>query len=216
MEQRSARLPVTEAITEHLTKLGLEVQEGSSSEEQLRYLVDLARRVDAKLIGEIGFNAGFSSYAFLEESKPEVKVVSFDIGTHDYVQPAKAFIDERFAGRHTLIIGDSRSTVPAFHEQHPESIFDLVFIDGGHAYEVAKADLVNMRPLSNQDTAIVMDDLTPWFGWGKGPTQAWTEMISEGVVKQQELFKDGIRVETIEPPGERSWALGHYSGPVPS
>lgn len=183
--------------------------EGSTSIEELLYLANLAQRTDARLIGEIGFNAGFSSFAFLS-AHPDIKVVSFDLGEHAYSRTAKALIDKKFPGRHTLINGDSTKTVPAHHSKNPDLQFDLVFIDGGHAYEVAQADIANMRLFCGEKTAVVMDDLTPWLSWGEGPYRAWTEAIAAGVVRQDEMFKDGKRVEVMEAPGKRSWALGHY------
>ena len=87
----------------------------------------------------------------------------------------------------------------------------MVFIDGGHDYYVAKADLENIRALSTPATAVVMDDLTPWRPWGQGPTKAWREALNTGAVLQEELFKDGAPVDTLEPPGTRAWALGRYS-----
>jgi hypothetical protein len=44
-----------------------------------------------------------------------------------------------FPGRHELITGDSRETVPAFADEYPTRAFDLIYIDGGHDYEIAKA-----------------------------------------------------------------------------
>jgi hypothetical protein len=67
-----------------------------------------------------------------------------------------------------------------------------------------------MRALSHPGTSVVIDDLTPWFWWGEGPTKAWTEAISQGVIAPVEIFKDGQLVDDIEPPGERSWGLGRY------
>ncbi len=69
--------------------------EGSTSIEELLYLANLAQRTDARLIGEIGFNAGFSSFAFLS-AHPDIKVVSFDLGEHAYSRTAKALIDKKF------------------------------------------------------------------------------------------------------------------------
>jgi len=89
----------------------------------------------------------------------------------------------------------------------------VVFIDGGHDYEVAKADLANMKPLCTGKTAVIMDDLTPWRRWGRGPTRAWTEAIQDGVIRQEQSFQDGKPVDVIEPPGKRSWALGRYINP---
>lgn len=183
--------------------------EGSADAAELEFLADLAMRPGVKLIGEIGFNAGLSSYAFLE-SNPKAQVYSFDLGEYDYIKPAKAYIDVAFPGRHKLIIGDSLKTVPEFHRTNPELRFDLIFVDGGHDYEMAKADLLNMKMLATKDTLLVTDDLTPWKPWGEGPTKAWTEALNGKLVTQEELWRDGKKVDKIEPPGDRSWVLGRY------
>jgi predicted O-methyltransferase YrrM len=161
------------------------------------------------LVGEIGFNAGLSSWAMLE-SDPDVQVVSFDLGLHRTVPRAKQLIDEAFPGRHTLVVGDSTQAVPAYAAQNPGVRFDLVFIDGGHDYEIAAADLQNMRKLSGPNTVVVMDDVMPWRVWGQGPTKAWEEAIRSGVVVQDEVFKDGRLVDHAEAPGKRAWAVGRY------
>jgi predicted O-methyltransferase YrrM len=183
--------------------------EGSSSPEQQDYLRRLVRQSKARLVGEIGFNAGFSSLAFLSASA-DVQVVSFDIGRHEVVGTSKEFVDAQYPGRHELVLGDSACSVPRYRTQHPETSFDIVFIDGGHEYEQAREDISNMRALSHPGTSVVVDDLTPWFWWGEGPTRAWTEAISQGMITPVEIFKDGQLVHGIEPPGERSWGLGHY------
>ena len=192
-----------------LIRQGFVPNEGSASDEELRYLQNLTIKLEASSIGEVGFNAGFSSRAFLEAS-PEVRVTSFDIGEHFYARPIKKFIDKKFPGRHTLILGDSKETIPRLAENRPELKFDLIFIDGAHDYETVKSDILNMRNFSTSRTAIVIDDLTSWLEWGKGPTKAWLEVIEKGIVIQEELLKDGKYVDRIEPPGERSWALGKY------
>ena len=161
------------------------------------------------MIAEIGFNAGCSSYAFLRYV-PDATVVSFDLGEHASIAVNKKFIDKKFPGRHTLICGDSRETVPAFAKSNPDLQFDLVFIDGGHDYEVAHADIVNMRALSSARTAVVMDDLVPWNSYGAGPTKAWEEAVADDFVHQEELYQDGHLVDKAQPPGVRAWAFGRY------
>jgi len=102
-------------------------------------------------------------------------------------------------------------TVPTFRKLNPHLTFDLIFIDGGHTYDLAIGDLANMRAFAGPDTVLVMDDITPWYEWGVGPTLAWQQAVAEGFVVQQELIKDGIPVTSIEPPGARSWVMGHYA-----
>jgi predicted O-methyltransferase YrrM len=184
-------------------------REGSADTAELAYLADLASGSGMRLIAEIGFNAGLSSYTFLE-ANPYAHVYSFDLGEHDYVHPAKDHIDAVFPRRHTLILGDSTQTVPKFRASGRVPRFDLVFIDGGHSYEVAKTDLQNMKGLADRDTVLVFDDLVPWKFWGEGPTRAWQEALEDGYVDQTALIKDGQTVTTIAPPGERCWAVGRY------
>lgn len=183
--------------------------EGSATDEQITHFTSLIQNKDVKSIAEIGFNAGVSSCAFLEAS-PEVQVISFDTGEHVYVQDAKKYIDATFPGRHTLLLGNSKTTVPKFAKDHSSTSFDLIFIDGGHDFETAKADLINMKKLATPNTILIFDDLTPWHSWGIGPTKAWLEALQSGLVIQEELFKDGKVVDAIEPPGKRSWGVGKY------
>jgi predicted O-methyltransferase YrrM len=179
-------------------------------ETELSYLAGLASRTGAKLIGEIGFNAGSSSYTFLQAS-PGSLVCSFELGIFDYTPVAKEHIDRVFPDRHRLIYGNSLRTVPEFRRDNPGLKFDLIFIDGGHAYEVARGDLHNMRELATSETVLVVDDITPWKPCGVGPTQAWLEATHEGSVSQHELIKEGTAVAAIEPPGNRLWAVGAYN-----
>ncbi|BBZ39201.1 class I SAM-dependent methyltransferase [Mycobacterium conspicuum] len=184
-------------------------RDGSSKPDELLYLAAAAQRTGARRVGEIGFNIGCSAYAFLTAC-PDAQVVSFDLGENDATRAAKGLIDKRYPNRHTLICGPSGETVPQFKSRNPDLRFDLVFIDGAHGYEAAKADIVNMKPFCTEKTAVVMDDLLPWCWWGTGPTQAWTEAIAEGIIRQDELVKDGTPVDALEPPGKRCWALGRY------
>lgn len=186
---------------------------GSSSSAELLYLAQTAQRVKARVVGEIGFNAGLSARAFLE-ADPDIRVVSFDLcetRSAPAGRIAKASIDKKYPGRHTLVGGDSRDTVPKYAANNPDVRFDVVFIDGGHLYEIARADIDNMRALSTPETAVIMDDLVPWFAYGIGPAKAWQDAIDEGVIEQVEVFQDGKPVQKLKPPGLRAWALGHYT-----
>lgn len=191
--------------------------EGHMVKEQARFVSQLMARYPwVTDVMEIGFNAGHSSYLFLS-SRPDVRVVSFDLGDHDYVGLAKGLIDRRFPGRHELVLGDSRTTVPAFAREHPDRRFDLAFIDGGHDYEVAKADIANCRALATPKTIVLMDDLDPSKSYGVGPVRAWTEAIADGMVEQTAILEEGfplteLPLESVDP-GRVVWALGRYRQP---
>ena len=184
--------------------------EGSVSEEQTAFLTDLARTSSARNVAEIGFNAGFSSFALLS-ADPAVQVTSFDLVEHEYVTMAKEFMDREFPGRHTLVPGDSRETVPRFAEQGQNIPFDLIFIDGGHTYEVAAADIRNMRACADENTLVVFDDLLPHKPWGPGPVRAWAEAMEEGLIVQTALYADGVEVDDVGPEARRGWAVGRYA-----
>ncbi len=188
--------------------------EGHSVKAQARFVQRLMRRYDTiREVVEIGFNAGHSSYLFLS-ARPDVRVLSFDLGDHDYIDMAKALIDRLFPGRHELIQGDSTTTVPEFADAHPEKTFDLIYIDGGHEYEVARADIEHCARLSTSDSLLLMDDLEPDHEWGAGPARAWREAQAEGLIDEQLLVEDGFPLAGLTLDDVRSdgvvWGLGHY------
>jgi predicted O-methyltransferase YrrM len=137
-----------------------------------------------KNILEIGFNAGHSADLFLN-TNTNCNLTSFDIGEHDYVKIAKEFIDKTYPSRHTLILGDSTKTIPKYDS---DIKYDLIFIDGGHSYEVAKADLHNCKRFAHKDTIVVIDDTIYRKDWEReytvGPTRAWLEGIKQNIITE--------------------------------
>ena len=124
-------------------------------------------------------------------------LTSFDLGCHDYVSVAKEYIDANYPNRHTLILGDSRKTIPEYIENNKDAKFDFIFIDGGHEYEVAKADIENCFHFAHQDTVVALDDTVYTPGWegghSVGPTRAWVEKLEEKTII--EINRNNYRVE---------------------
>ena len=171
-------------ITEGYTQLNL---------EQCNEVKKLLNK-DMNKIMEIGFNAGHSAEIFLENTNAYVH--SFDIGTHfnEYLKYGKNYINNVYPNRHTLVFGDSKTTVPRFAINNPDTKFDLIFIDGGHDYETALTDLINCRKLATCDTILIMDDVIKHnknfvTGWTEGPTSAWNKCISDGIVEETNIFE---------------------------
>lgn len=154
--------------------------------QQVYAQVDILKRLMAEnnvqSILEIGFNGGHSSELFLSES-PEHHVLSFDLGEHLYVAFGKKYIDETFPNRHTLVLGDSTVTIPNYCA---DTKYDLIFIDGGHSYEVALADLQNCKKFAHENTVVIMDDtvhIPMWEEpWTIGPTNAWKHGINSNLI----------------------------------
>jgi predicted O-methyltransferase YrrM len=177
-----------DSITSYLHNKGFHTFEGYSQQvpEQVKDLIELTKSPHISVM-EIGFNAGHSAEVFLKYNST-LTLTSFDLGEHDYVPVAKEYVDMRYSGRHTLFLGDSTITVPEFKEKNPDVKFDIIFIDGGHDYPIAHADLENCRKLAHKDTIVIMDDTCYTRGWGAsytiGPTHAWLSHINNRVVKE--------------------------------
>jgi predicted O-methyltransferase YrrM len=149
-----------------LKSQGMSIVEGFSAqiEEQIAVYQKVFSKCTVKSIAETGFNAGHSALLMLM-SNPFAEIQSFDIGHYNYAHAALTFLHDNFPERKIQVDwGDSTMTVPAYHAQNPDKTFDIVIVDGGHSYEVATADIINMKLLSNADTLLIVDD-TPCQEW---------------------------------------------------
>jgi predicted O-methyltransferase YrrM len=92
---------------------------------------------------EIGFNLGHSALTWLSAA-PNVRLLSFDLGNHEYSRVGAKFVADTFgADRFTIVYGDSQDTVPEHFGAHPGLRCDIFMVDGGHSPEVATSDLEN-------------------------------------------------------------------------
>jgi hypothetical protein len=171
------------SIEEYFEKKGVIATEGHCGQvrQQQEDMSNLSK--GKKRMMEIGFNGGNSADVFLR-SNPDCELVSFDLGQHHYVSIGKSYIDETYPGRHTLILGDSRETIPLYSGEK----FDFLFIDGGHDYHIAKADVENCKRLAKPDALVILDDTTinpgSCVSWNVGPNNVWRECIEKGQIKQ--------------------------------
>ena len=174
------------SLTTFLNNRGCLVIEGYSQEvpQQVEDLINLTNKPNINVM-EIGFNAGHSAEIFLKNNK-ELTLTSFDLGAHNYVKHGKEYIDATYPNRHTLILGDSRIVIPIYLQINKATKFDIIFIDGGHDYEIAKADLENCFKLAHKDTIIIIDDTIYTKGWEAGhtigPTRTWTEHLQQNKI----------------------------------
>ena len=119
---------------------------------KVKNISNLVLNKNIKNVMEIGFNSGFSTLLMLL-SNPNMKITCFDLCEHKYTGPCYIKLKEDFGDRITLIIGDSRVTLPKINE-----VYDLIHIDGGHSNELAESDILNSFRLSKQKTILIMDD----------------------------------------------------------
>jgi predicted O-methyltransferase YrrM len=174
------------SITSFLNSRGFHHFEGYCQlcPPQVEDLIMLTNKPNINVM-EIGFNAGHSAEVFLKNNE-HLSLTSFDLGTHDYVSTAKEYIDSNYPNRHTLILGDSRQTVPTYLENNKSTKFDFIFIDGGHDYEIAKADMENCLHFAHNDTVVALDDTMFTQGneqhYTIGPTRTWSEHLQENKI----------------------------------
>jgi predicted O-methyltransferase YrrM len=173
-------------ITSFLNSRGFHSFEGYSQQvpQQVNDLINLTNKPNINVM-EIGFNAGHSAEVFLQNNK-ELTLTSFDLGGHNYVMPAKEYIDATYPNRHTLILGDSSVTIPIYLQNNKDIKFDVIFIDGGHDYQIANADMENCFHLSHKDTIVIIDDTIFTQGWEQaytiGPTRTWVEHLQQNKI----------------------------------
>jgi len=175
--------PDKETIKEFLTRCGFDIKlfEGSSSSPHRKFFTKtLEKYPQIKSLMEIGFNAGYSADMFLS-ARNDTKLISFDIIDHDYVKFAKAYIDSKFPGRHTLIAGSSLNTLKSFKNINDIKV-DLIFIDGAHLYDIAYADIVNMKEFAHIKTVGIMDNITPHRGSGREVYYAYRKAIDNNII----------------------------------
>lgn len=60
-----------------------------------------------------------------------------------------------------FVSGDSRQTIPAYKNRHPQARFDYILVDGGHEPGTASADLRNVADLVDSGGILVFDDIGP-------------------------------------------------------
>lgn len=105
---------------------------------------------------EIGFNMGHGAFSLLREGKNIIEFISFDICFHEYVKEIWRKFSEEFPSFHT-VEGDTTLTLAEISQRRPAS-FDLIHIDGGHSYEIAKSDLEFSIALAREGSYIILDD----------------------------------------------------------
>jgi predicted O-methyltransferase YrrM len=193
----------TSGLDSYLSKHGFKLSPVHSSKnegyasiaQRAAFASELKKHTHIKRILEIGFNAGHTSELFLK-SCPEAEIVSFDLNYYPYTAVSAQYISSKYQDRFTFIEGNSRDTVPAFAEKGK---FDLIFIDGGHYYEICLQDIQNCARLAHQNTLLWIDDFNC-----QDVLQAVTDCEEQGLIRL-------IEAKTVsDRSGSRCWIEACY------
>ena len=114
---------------------------------------ELARQDFVHTVCEIGFNVGQSAISWLT-TKPDLELISFDIGTRPFTKHMGDVLQKKYPGRFKLIIGDSKTAVLKWAAEHGKKC-DILSIDGDHTYAGVIQDLLHMKVLAAQRNIIV-------------------------------------------------------------
>lgn len=177
------------SLNDFYREKGFQHFEGHSGEStgETEFLKNAVKRDGIVNVMEIGFNAGHSADTMLS-SNPAINLTSFDLGNHEYSKFGKEYIDQKYPGRHTLINGDSRETVPKFINKNNKK-FDLIFVDGGHEEDIPFRDMQNAMMLAHRDTIVILDDVRkqpPIYPWNIEPNRVWHTFKVRGLVQELE------------------------------
>ena len=117
---------------------------------------------------EVGFNAGHSALLALCANR-DLRYVGVDIGHHAYTKPCFEYLRTAFGNRIELHIGDSREILPRMRQSWS---FGAYAIDGGHGYDCALSDLINVCRLGPTGALVLVDNIA------YGPIRAAVALVT--------------------------------------
>lgn len=168
-----------------------------SNEQRKQFEEQLALHPDITSVIEIGLNGGHSANTFFQNCKNLKRFLSFDINMHAYTPVAVEYFRRVYKNIFEFVPGDSTITVPQYTKAFPNEKFDLIYIDGGHSYQVCYNDLLNCQKFAHPGTLVWVDDyyggdipgaihtlqnegvlelVTTHSSWGPNGGRAWAEV----------------------------------------
>lgn len=104
---------------------------------------------------EVGFKTGHSAMLFLQ-TIPNSSVVSFGIGDTKPSVSAAQLLKQAYNGRFEAVLGPLLTTIPNFHQTHPEMRCDVVIMDDARDYGERLIDIFNMRAISSPGALLIL------------------------------------------------------------
>ena len=140
---------------------------------------------NCKELLELGTSMGIGS-AYMASASNSPRLTTIE-GCPNIAAKAKANFDALNLDNIDLLIGDFDTVLG--NKINPDKIFDLIYIDGNHAYEPTIRYFEFALKHTNEDSFIVFDDIY----WSDGMTEAWEEIKkSDKIHVSMDLFRMGI------------------------
>lgn len=174
--------------------------EGYMTESQKKQFISwLELHPNIEMVAEVGLNGGHSAENFFLHCPALKKLISFDIQEHAYSEVAVEYLKKKYGERFYFVGGDSTITVDQFANGSKKMICDLVYIDGGHAYDNVIQDIVHCKGLAGKDTVLWIDDFQ-----GADVRSAIYECHRRGLIRIHDIHW------SIDSEGERAWVEASY------
>lgn len=145
------------------------------------FLCELAKEIESSfsdmIIVNIGVLAGYSCYC-MRIGAPEAKIYGIDI--------ANVKIAGTSEQKERLALDLTRGDSGVVHKEFTDPIH-LLFVDGGHSYEIVKKDIENWCPKIVRGGVIAFHDACT-FGWSEPISRAIDENIQECWEEQEPLM----------------------------
>jgi len=163
-----------------------------------RRLCDIAQL--GRTLFEIGVNGGHG-ILLQKHANPALKCTGIDlcqsVGEGNpradiYCPVAMRWLQARFPGDMTFLIGSSASLLPDYAARHPGNRIDLLRIDG--ARSLYYSDFMALRPLLHEGSLIVFDD-PRW----SSTRAAVTRLMDEGHLTPDPRFSDPDQLFSSDP-----------------
>ena len=122
-------------------------------QKRLNYVM-LLDQLQCKSMLEIGFNWGYSASLLLESAPGTLH--SIDIGWHWYTPPTGDLIAEIYPDRFRYTWRDSHEALAV--ELQAGRRYDMISVDGGHDYTIARNDILLSVELLQLGGLLIVDD----------------------------------------------------------
>lgn len=136
--------------------------------------------VDSEYNLNLGFLSGFIAVYLLNITNSHV--ISIDKLFYDNHYFGKNFVDAKFPGRHTLLVGTPTYLHEYLENNYGDVKFGFMYIDKSREKDHAYNYLKMLRQFADENTHVLLFATTPHQTWGIRVYHSMIRAISEGIV----------------------------------